>query len=404
MPAVCFYFQVHQPFRLRHYTFFDSRTEHNYFSDDANRAIMQKVAGKCYLPMNGLLLELIKRYGKSFKIAFSISGVAIDQMRAYAPEVLASFQQLADTGCVEFLGETYYHSLAAVYDQDEFRSQVKQHGELMRTTFSATPTIFRNTELIFHDFIGRMVADMGYKAVIAEGADDIIGWRSPNFVYRVAGSDAHLLLKNYRLSDDVAFRFSNRGWADFPLTTEKYARWIHNVSGNGVTVNLFMDYETFGEHQWASTGIFQFMEHLPEMILRHGDWSFATPSEVIANNDPVAEMPFGRLTSWADVDRDLTAWNGNRMQRSALKQIYDLRSTVEAKNDAEIATIWRRLLTSDHFYYMCTKWFADGDVHAYFSPYASPYDAFINYMNVLKDFRSHYLGKVADHEPDVDLL
>ena len=404
MPAVCFYFQVHQPFRLRHYTFFDSRTEHNYFSDDANRAIMQKVAGKCYLPMNSLLLELIRRYGKSFKIAFSISGVAIDQMRAFAPEVLASFQQLAQTGCVEFLSETYHHSLSAVYDQDEFRSQVKQHAELMRATFNTTPVIFRNTELIYHDFIGRMVADLGYKAVIAEGADDILGWRSPNFVYRVAGSDARLLLKNYRLSDDVAFRFSNRGWADFPLTTEKYARWIHQVSGNGVTVNLFMDYETFGEHQWASTGIFQFMEHLPEMILRHGDWSFATPSEVIAQNEAVAEMPFGRLTSWADVDRDLTAWNGNRMQRSALKQIYDLRSAVELKNDPEISTVWRRLLTSDHFYYMCTKWFADGDVHAYFSPYASPYDAFINYMNVLKDFRSHYLGKAAEGVPDIEPL
>ena len=365
---------------------------------------MQKVAGKCYLPMNSLLLELIKRYGKSFKIAFSISGVAIDQMRAYAPEVLESFQQLAQTGCVEFLSETYYHSLSAVYDQDEFRTQVKLHSDLMRTTFNAAPTIFRNTELIYHDFIGRMVADLGYKAVIAEGADDIIGWRSPNFVYRVAGSDARLLLKNYRLSDDVAFRFSNRGWADFPLTTEKYARWIHQVSGNGVTVNLFMDYETFGEHQWASTGIFQFMEHLPEMILRHGDWSFATPSEVIANNEPVAEMPFGRLTSWADVDRDLTAWNGNRMQRSALKQIYDLRPAVEAKNDAVVASTWRKLLTSDHFYYMCTKWFADGDVHAYFSPYASPYDAFINYMNVLKDFRSHYLGKLGDVGPEIEPL
>lgn len=404
MPAVCFYFQVHQPFRLRHYTFFDSRSEHNYFSDDANRAIMQKVAGKCYMPMNSLLLELIKRYGKSFKIAFSISGVAIDQMRAYAPEVLASFQELAETGCVEFLSETYHHSLSAVYDQEEFKTQVRLHTELMKATFNCTPTIFRNTELIYHDFIGRMVADLGYKAIIAEGADDILGWRSPNFVYRVAGSDARLLLKNYRLSDDVAFRFSNRGWADFPLTTEKYARWIHQVSGNGVTVNLFMDYETFGEHQWASTGIFQFMEHLPEAILRHGDWSFATPSEVIANNEAVAEMPFGRLTSWADVDRDLTAWNGNRMQRSALKQIYDLRTAVEAKNDKDISAIWRKLLTSDHFYYMCTKWFADGDVHAYFSPYASPYDAFINYMNVLKDFRAHYLGNTQEINTEIETL
>jgi len=390
MPSVCFYFEVHQPYRLRKYSYFDIGKSHQYFDEENNRRIMEKVASKCYLPTNNTILNLIKRYGKDFKVSYSITGVAIEQMQKYSPATMESFMRLADTGCVEFIGETYYHSLAAVYDPVEFQQQVRAHTELIQDLFGQTPRVFRNTELIYQDFIGQMVNKLGFKGMIAEGVDDVLGWRSPNFLYTAAGTQMPLLLKNYKLSDDIAFRFSNRGWEEFPLTSDKFARWVHNISGNGETVNLFMDYETFGEHQWADSGIFQFLEHLPEAIMRHPDWNFKTPSEVIESTRPVAEMPFHRLTSWADVDRDLTAWRGNNMQNSALTQIYEFKTRLK-NADPFVQDIWRRLQTSDHFYYMCTKWFADGDVHAYFSPYQSPYDAFINYMNVMQDFGAYYL-------------
>ena len=396
MPSVCFYFQVHQPYRLKRYSYFHKGHDHEYFDDAKNKQILQKVANKCYLPTNKKILDLIRRFDGKFKVAYSITGVAIDQMKSYCPEALQSFVDLAETGCVEFLGETYYHSLAAVYDPEEFRAQVKKHDALMQELFGQSPKVFRDTELIYNDEIGRLVSSLGYKAVIAEGADDIIGWRSPNFVYSVPGTETKLLLKNYRLSDDIAFRFSNRSWECFPLTADKFANWTHSISGNGDTLNLFMDYETFGEHQWESTGIFEFLDHLPGAILQHPDWGFKTPSETIAAYPVRAEMAFHRLTSWADVDRDLTAWRGNRMQESALSQAFALGKEARWTNDTETLSLWRKLLTSDHFYYMCTKWFADGDVHAYFSPYESPYEAFINYMNVLRDFREHFLGLDGD--------
>lgn len=387
MPSVMFYFQVHQPYRIKPYSYFQNDSKGDYFDQEKNSQILNKVANKCYLPTNHILLELIKKHEGRFKIAYSISGVAIDQMKEYRPEVIDSFKRLADTGCVEFLGETYYHSLAALYDEEEFFYQVREHSDLMYKLFGQRPKIFRNTELIYSDHIGYLARKMGFDAVIAEGADDIITWRSPDFVYSVNGNPkTKLLLKNYRLSDDIAFRFSNRGWKEFPLTSEKFAGWVHNISGNGEILNLFMDYETFGEHQWESTGIFEFLKYLPEHVMRHKDWDFCTPSEGIKRYQPVSEMKFGRLTSWADVDRDLTAWRGNRMQDSALNKIYALGDKIRSSGNDELISTWRKLLTSDHFYYMCTKWFADGDVHAYFSPYESPYDAFINYMNVLKDF------------------
>lgn len=389
MPAVCFYFQVHQPFRVGRYSHFDSHEWLNYFHDQKNREVMEKVAKKCYLPMNELLLRLIERYPSQFKISFAITGVAIEQMELYAPEVLKSFQELANTGQVEFIGETYYHSLAALYSEDEFRAQVAEHSALMRAVFDYSPKVFRNTELIYDDRIGRLAGDLGFKGVIAEGVDDVLQWRSPNFLYHVPGRETRLLLKNYRLSDDIAFRFSNRGWKEWPLTTEKFAGWVHQISGNGEILNLFMDYETFGEHQWDSTGIFDFMWHLPERILALGDWGFCTPSEAIERYEARGEMHFHRLTSWADMERDLTAWRGNKMQQKALHEAYELEPLVAKIEDEDLYHTWRKLLTSDHFYYMCTKWFADGDVHAYFSPFESPYDAFVNYMNVLKDFRRH---------------
>ncbi|RIL12438.1 MAG: alpha-amylase [Proteobacteria bacterium] len=394
MPSVCFYFQVHQPFRIKRYSYFEGARQHDYFDSERNSQIMCKVAEKCYLPTNSTLLRLIERYQGKFKISFSITGTAIEQMSKYSPQALHSFVELAKTGCVEFLGETYYHSLASLYDQEEFKAQVRLHTSLVEELFGQTPQIFRNTELIYQDFIGQLAAQIGFKGVIAEGADDVLGWRSPNFLYSVPQTETALMLKNYRLSDDVAFRFSNRSWNDFPLTADKFAGWVHQVSGNGDVVNLFMDYETFGEHQWESTGIFSFLDYLPEMILRHPDWDFVTPSESCRRYARRAELHFPRLTSWADLERDITAWRGNRMQHSSLEKIYALGKRLSADSTAngEALSVWRKLLTSDHFYYMCTKWFADGDVHAYFSPFESPYEAFISYMNVLRDFENFYLG------------
>ncbi|OFZ17994.1 MAG: alpha-amylase [Bdellovibrionales bacterium GWB1_55_8] len=398
MPSVCFYFQVHQPFRLKHYPFFNIGKDHKYFDDEKNATIMRKVARKCYLPTNRAMLRLIDRFEGKFRISYAVTGVAIEQMRDYSPEVLDSFVALAKTGCVEFVGETYYHSLSGVYDEPEFRDQVSKHGKLMKKYFNQSPTVFRNTELIYNDRVGEIVASLGYKGMIAEGADDILGWRSPNFVYESSTPGFKLLLKNYRLSDDIAFRFSNRAWPEFPLTAPKFANWVHRISGNGETLNLFMDYETFGEHQWESTGIFEFLDHLPAEIMKHSDWDFRTPSEVLERHQPVAPISFGRTVSWADVDRDLTAWQGNHMQKSALAQIYEIGKEVRSRNNPAALDLWRKLQTSDHFYYMCTKWMADGDVHAYFSPYGSPYEAFINFMNVLTDFRQSVLNLRARKE------
>ena len=292
MSALCFYFQVPQPYRLRHYTFFDIGVDSFYEDEDANCGIMLKVARKCYLPMNALLLKLIRKYDGRFKVSFSISGTALDQFEAYAPEVIQSFRELVATGCVELLSETYNHSLAFLYSPEEFREQVALHDERIEALFGVTPRVFRNTELIYNNDLARAVEAMGYKAVLAEGADHVLGWRSPNFVYRPAGCDRlKLLLKNYRLSDDIAFRFSNHQWPEFPLTADKFSEWAHAANASGDLINLFMDYETFGEHQWESTGIFAFMEALPEVMLRTPGFAFITPSEAAARFEPVAGEP-----------------------------------------------------------------------------------------------------------------
>ncbi|MBR1896428.1 MAG: glycoside hydrolase family 57 protein [Pyramidobacter sp.] len=387
MPSICFYFQVHQPYRLRHYSFFDIGQDHFYEDVEANRTILDKVARKCYLPMNALLLKMIKRWEGRFKVSFSISGVAMDQFAEYQPEIIDSFRALADTGCAELISETYAHSLAALFDPDEFRAQVKMHDDLLMKHFGVTPHVFRNTELIYRNDIAQMVENMGYDAILTEGADHILGWRSPNFMYSPQSCNRlKLMLKNYRLSDDIAFRFSNRGWEEWPLTTEKFANWAHAVNGNGELINLFMDYETFGEHQWAETGIFDFMEALPAAIFTSPDMDFVTPSEAAKRYSPVAKVDVPNAISWADVERDLTAWLGNDMERDAIEACYALKDKVMATGDEGVIRTWRRLQTSDHFYYMCTKWFSDGDVHKYFNPYGTPYDAYINYMNVLSDF------------------
>lgn len=393
MPAVCFYFQVHQPFRIRRFRFSEIGKGQSYFDDNKNALILDKVAKKSYLKANAVLLELIEKYQGRFRVSFSITGVAIEQMCLYAPEVLESFQKLAASGGVEILGETYYHSLAALYDRDEFLDQVKEHRRAMSRYFSAAPKVFRNTELIYNNEIGRLVHSLGFDGILAEGADDILQWRSPDFVYAHPNVDLKILTKNYKLSDDIAFRFSNRGWGEYPLSAEKFSKWVHSISGNGDTVNLFMDYETFGEHQWEDTGIFEFLRYLPEHILKRSDWEFLTPSQVIQKYPVRSELHYGRDVSWADTERDTSAWNGNEMQNSALFRIYKLGQKVKKRNNSAILKTWRRFLTSDHFYYMCTKFFADGDVHAYFSPFKSPYHAFLSYMAIIEDFELYLEAK-----------
>ena len=392
MPSVCFYFQVHQPLRVRKYRVFDVGENSSYFNDNSgtsldNKAIIEKVARKCYLPANATLLENIKNHPE-FKASFSISGVALEQFEKFAPEVIDSFKALVDTGNVELLSETYYHSLASIHNQEEFVHQVRLHRKKIRDLFSLTPTVFRNTELIYSNEIAKKAEEMGYTGILAEGADHVLGWRSPAFVYKPTGTEKiKLLLKHHRLSDDIAFRFSSREWPEFPLTAPKFADWVSSHNGNGQTINLFMDYETFGEHQWEDTGIFEFLRHLPRAILEKGDNDFITPSEAVERYEPQAELDIPYYVSWADTERDLSAWMSNDLQKEALETLYDLGKEIVHVDDLDLLEDWRRLQTSDHFYYMCTKWWNDGDVHKYFSPYESPYEAFIAYMNVMQDLR-----------------
>jgi len=388
MPSVCFYFQVHQPIRLRHYTVFDNNDQ--YFDDFKNASVCRKVANKCYLPANRLILDLIRRFDGRFKVAYSITGVLLEQLQRYSPEVVSTFDALAQSGCVEFLAETYYHSLSFLYSRDEFIEQINKHSEIINRFFGQTPRVFRNTELIYNNELACLISSMGrFDAIITEGADHILGTRSPNFLYQPKSCDnIKLLLKNYALSDDIAFRFSNRSWPEWPLTAEKFAGWISRINGNGNVVNLFMDYETFGEHQWEDTGIFNFVRHLPEKILQHPDNNFKTPGEVAQSYPTVDIVDVPHIISWADTERDLSAWLGNAMQSSAIHELYRLERNVKSTNDEKIIGDWRKLQASDHFYYMCTKYFADGDVHKYFNPYDSPYDSYINFMNVLDNLQS----------------
>ena len=398
MLSVCFYFQVHQPYRIRRYQFFDIGNSDHYFDDEKNRAVLQKVARKCYLPTNNVLLGLLQK-NPEFKISFSFSGVVLDQFEHDCPEVLQSFQDLVATGQVELLSETYYHSLACMFCVDEFVEQIRLHGQKIKKLFGVTPTVLRNTELIYHNDIAQIAKDLGYHGVLLEGADKLLDWRSPNYVYQAPQSGMKLLLKNYRLSDDIAFRFSDRGWKEFPLTAPKYASWLNNVHGNGTNVNLFMDYETFGEHQWHDTGIFDFLEHLPGELAKHPDTKFRFPSEIIAQCDSVGELDVPYYVSWADIERDVSAWLGNDMQRSAMDKLYALKDDVNKAGCAELKKTWRKLQTSDLFYYMCVKWFNDGDVHKYFSPYDSPYDAFIYFMNVYSDFKQRLQDRISTPKP-----
>jgi len=387
MASVVFYFQVHQPFRLRRYTVFES--EANYFDDHRNEEICRKVAEKCYLPANQVIAELIDRHEGRFRVSYCVTGMIAEQLRRWAPEVLDSFAALARTGCVEFIAETYYHSLSFLYNRDEFVAQTRKHVLLMEELFGCRPQIFRNTELAYNNDVARIVEDMGFDGILTEGADHVLGYRSPNFIYNPPNCGRlRMLLKNYRLSDDIAFRFSNRSWSQWPLTAEKFAGWVDQINGNGYVCNLFMDYETFGEHQWADTGIFDFLRAMPEKVLAGGKNDFLTVSQAVSRYPSVGEMDVPEMISWADTERDISAWLGNSMQANALHDLYVMADDVLASGDETLIDDWRKLQTSDHFYYMCTKWFADGDVHKYFNPYESPYDAYINYMNILDNVRA----------------
>lgn len=388
MRNICFYFQVHQPLRIKPYRFFDIGEDHYYWDDYSNKSIIRKVAQKCYLPMNALLLELIHAYKGKFKVAFSISGVCLDQFEAFAPDVLDSFRKLVATGQVELLSETDSHGLSSLKSKAEFGRMVDRHREKVKKHFDGyEPKVFRNTELIYSDKIGAMVAEMGFEGMLTEGAKHILGWKSPNFVYQNAvDPNLKVLLKNFQLSDDIAFRFSNKTWNDYPLTTEKFVTWINAIPKEQEVLNLFMDYETFGEHQWAETGIFEFMRALPGAVFKYTNFGFTTPTEAVRQGTPVAKIHVPTPISWADEERDLTAWLGNDLQKEAFTKLYEMESKVTKIKDPDIQRDWNYLQTSDHFYYMSTKALSDGAVHTYFSHYDTPYDAFINYMNVLSDF------------------
>lgn len=390
MSSICFYFHVHQPWRIKRYRIFDVGHDHHYFdahNDPSvhNEKILKKVAEKCYIPMNRVLKELLDRHPE-FKFSFSFSGTVLEQLEQFAPHVLDSFKELVKSGRVEIVGETYYHSLAFIYSREEFIAQVEAHRKKIKEVFGYAPTAFRNTELIYRNDLAQVIDELGYVAVLAEGWDPLLGWRSPNFLYRAPhGGNIKIFTKNYKLSDDVAFRFSSRAWNEWPLTAPKFSQWVNAINGNGNVVNLFMDYETFGEHQWEDTGIFDFMRALPSELLKHPDNDFATISEAAVRYPAVGEYDVRDLLSWADTERDVSAWIGNAMQQEALHAIYQMRERVYSSGDLMLLNDWKKLTTSDHFYYMCTKWFADGDVHKYFSPYNTPYEAFIAFSNVMRD-------------------
>lgn len=396
MKSLCFYFQVHQPYRVKKFRVFDIGNDSEYFNHRGegglnNRAICEKVARKSYIPATKLLVELLRRHPE-FRASFSFSGVALEQFELFTPEVIDLFREAIKTGQVEVLGETYYHSLAFFYSPHEFERQVAKHRDTVRRLFGVWPRVFRNTELTYRNDLGAWADRNGYDGILAEGWDPVLGWRSPNYVYRPKDAErTRLLLKHYKLSDDIAFRFSSREWNEWPLTAEKFGQWFNATEGD--TINLFMDYETFGEHQWEDTGIFHFLEKLPEEILRNPHNTFKTPSEVIRSYEVKDEVDVPHILTWADTDRDLTAWVGNNMQRAAIENVYALEPYIIEANDYKLLDDWRKLQTSDHFYYMCTKYAADGDVHAYFSPYQSPYDAYIAYMNALSDLRLRALAR-----------
>jgi len=390
MTSVCMYFEVHQPMRLNRFSVFnigcDNDPYNHYFDEKLNKEIFEKVARKCYIPTNNLLLNLINQYDGKFRISYSLTGTFIEYCEKYLPEVIDSFKELFKTGAVDLIEETYFHSLSSLYDDlSEFEDQVKMHNQMIKRIFNYEPKVFRNTEAIFDNRIAGKVAEMGYKGIITEGTEKILNWRSPNHLYKPVNSDIRVLLRNYTLSDDVGFRFSAKGWKGYPLTADKYVDWMSQCQGD--IVNLFMDYETFGEHQWTETGIFDFLSHLPGKVLNQKYLDFVTVSEAVERYNAIGEIDVPWAISWADEDRDVSTWLGNDMQLACFNELKNIGRKIKESGREDLLHTWRLLQTSDHLYYVSTKGLEDGDVHAYFSHYDGPYDGFINYMNILQDLK-----------------
>ncbi len=395
-PSVCLYFHVHQPVRLNRFSVFSTAKGLDYFDTGLNHHYFAKATRQCYLPTNRILLELLEDL-PDFRLSFSMTGTFVEQCMAFpeGKEVLESFKKLFSTGRVELVGETYYHSLASLSDPAEFREQVREHEKMLARIFGAAPRVFRNTEMIYNNEIGEQVEALGYSGILTEGIERVLGWRSPNYIYSRRGGGLKILLRNYRLSDDIGYRFSARWWSEWPLTADKYASWLSACEGQ--TVNIFMDYETFGEHQWAGTGIFDFLRHFPKKAIELG-LEFRTVSETIDSCEPVGELDVPETISWADLERDESAWLGNRLQRACFSRLVDLGEKVKNLGNEEILRAWRLLQTSDNFYYMCTKSWADGDVHKHFSPHKefTPFDSFISFMNIIQDFRKEVESRCAE--------
>jgi alpha-amylase len=389
LTSIAFYFEVHQPFRLRKFSFFETEKDpwKRYIDHEKNEKIFRRIAAKCYYPTNETILHLIEDTKKKFRVSYSLTGTFIEQMEMYEPELIDSFRDLVKTGAVEMMDETYYHSFVALWDWDEFKEQVREHRKKVWELFKVKPKTFRNTEGLFFNELAKILKKMGYVGAVAEGADRVLGWRSPNYVYTVKGTNFPVLPRNYRLSDDVGFRFATPYWEEFPLTAEKYADWLKKAGGD--VIGLFMDYETFGEHMWPVTGIFEFLKALPYEVLNRG-MDFVTLSEAFARYEPKGELNYDPPVTWADQDRDLSAWLNNPLQHSAFEKIRALKDKVLATKNPTLIKMWRILQTSDHFYYMSLKYNQDGDIHAYFrnEAFESPYDAYISYMNTLAHFES----------------
>ena len=385
MKTICLYFQIHQPIRLKRYRFFDIGSDHYYYDDFSNEDILKGIADRSFLRANSMLLNMIKEHEGKFKVAFSVSGVALEQLEIYVPEAIDGLKELAKTGCVEFLSETYGHSLSCLYDEEEFRKQVEEHAAKIELLFGKKPKVFRNTELIYSDEIGNMVYNMGYKAMITEGAKHVLGWKSPNYLYcSISNPGLKVLLRNTRFSEDIMFRFSDYNWSEYPLVADKFIHWINELSESEQLINLFMNYESLGSIQPADTGIFEFFKALPGFALSK-KIGFYTPSEVISKLKPVDKISVPYPCSWSGEEKDVSAWTGNTLQQEALQKLYSIGERVRLCEDRRIKQDWSYMQVSDHFRFMSTKYFPGPSVY---SPYDNAYDAFSNYMNVLSDFIS----------------
>ncbi len=403
MRAICLNFQVHQPFRFRRYRFFDIGNDHYYYDDYSNETILRKAADRSYLPTNKILLKLIRKYKGSFKVSFSLSGIALEQFELYAPEVLDSFIELAETGQVEFLAEPYAHSLVSIKNPEMFRQQVEKHSAMIQKYFGMQPKVLHNTEKIYSDDIGMMAADMGFNAMITEGPKHVLAWKSPNFLYCSAVNPRlKLLLRNFQLSDDLSFRFGNQNWSEYPLTSEKFVAWL-TANPKDEVINLFMEYDVFGGVQAESTGIFNFLTELPEVVSKHSKLKFATPSEVVEALQPVSMVSVPHPISWSNEERDLSIWLGNELQQEAFNKLYQLESRVKQVDDHALLKDWEYLQVCNHFYYMNTKFFTDGGQHKVYNPFSSPYEAFINYMNVLSDFELRLNSFVPENKVEKEI-